>query len=392
MNILSSKITSQATLVIRFGCHMTDIIYWHLTSNDGNNEQFGKLNNPSELIDIPMLFNSDVKILVCTSQIIYRRIKLQGNKKINNFKSLRFSFEKTIVSNIDYFHTVILKTDSDCCYVAAVEHQFMQLWLGWLKDAGISTTVMIPDVLTLPFSNGQWTSVKLNNEYLIRNNYFSGFLVKDTILEKLLLTKSHILSEDVFICTNSQPENLQRGQSCDALRIMANNVNDSDVNLLCGRYYRYRKRVADNYFSFTRISLLLLLFVVVFINSLFNKYEIENDINILNELSRGFYAKFPSVEQYDSYSQNDNGYPLTDRYNFIMYLHDSNTAMVNINSAINSIRFDNKNRTLIYNLDITNSNVTDSEFDQIDLKMAGLSMTKSYHDDDTYNIVFQHQL
>ncbi|OWF77513.1 hypothetical protein B4900_16375 [Yersinia rohdei] len=150
--------------------------------------------------------------------------------------------------------------------------------------------------------------------------------------------------------------------------------------------------MADNYFSFTRISLLLLLFVVVFINSLFNKYEIENDINILNELSRGFYAKFPSVEQYESYSQNDNGYPLTDRYNFIMYLHDSNTAMVNINSAINSIRFDNKNRTLIYNLDITNSNVTDSEFDQIDLKVAGLSMTKSYHDDDTYNIVFQHQL
>ncbi|AJJ12521.1 type II secretion system (T2SS), L family protein [Yersinia rohdei] len=392
MNILSSKITSQATLVIRFGCHMTDIIYWHLTSNDGKNEQFGRLNNPSELIDIPMLFNSDVKILVCTSQIIYRRIKLQGNKKINNLKSLRFSFEKTIVSNIDYFHTIILKTDSDCCYVAAVEHKFMQLWLGWLKDAGISTTVIIPDVLTLPFSNGQWTSVKLNNEYLIRNNYFSGFLVKDTIVEKLLLTKSHLLSEDVFICTNSQPENLQRGQSCDALRIMANNVNDSDVNLLCGRYYRYRKRVADNYFSFTRISILLLLFVVVFINSLFNKYEIENDINILNELSRGFYAKFPSVEQYDSYSQNDNGYPLTDRYNFIMYLHDSNTAMVNINSAINSIRFDNKNRTLIYNLDITNSNVTDSEFDQIDLKMAGLSMTKSYHDDDTYNIVFQHQL
>ncbi|OWF77514.1 hypothetical protein B4900_16380 [Yersinia rohdei] len=151
---------------------MTDIIYWHLTSNDGKNEQFGKLNNPSELIDIPMLFNSDVKILVCTSQIIYRRIKLQGNKKINNLKSIRFSFEKTIVSNIDYFHTIILKTDSDCCYVAAVEHKFMQLWLEWLKDAGISTTVMIPDVLTLPFSNGQWTSVKLNNEYLIRNNYF----------------------------------------------------------------------------------------------------------------------------------------------------------------------------------------------------------------------------
>lgn len=392
MNILSSKITSQATLVIRFGCHMTDIIYWHLISNDGKNEQFGRLNNPSELIDIPMLFNSDVKILVCTSQIIYRRIKLQGNKKINNLKSLRFSFEKTIVSNIDYFHTIILKTDSDCCYVAAVEHKFMQLWLGWLKDAGISTTVMIPDVLTLPFSNGQWTSVKLNNEYLIRNNYFSGFLVKDTILEKLLLTKSHFLSENVFICTNSQMENLQQGQSCDALCIMANNVNDSDVNLLCGRYYRYRKRVADNYFSFARISLFLLLFVVVFINSLFNKYEVENDINILNELSRDFYAKFPSVEQYESYSNNDNGYPLTDRYNFIMYLHDSNTAMVNINSTINSIRFNNKNRTLIYNLDITNSNVTDSEFDQMDLKVAGLSMTKSYHDDDTYNIVFQHQL
>ncbi|WP_227721674.1 type II secretion system protein GspL, partial [Yersinia proxima] len=79
-----------------------------------------------------------------------------------------FSIESLIVGDIENYHVVILKSSRELCHVMVVERDLMNLWLGWLTEIGISTTVMIPDVLTLPFLENKWFTVKLDNEWLIR--------------------------------------------------------------------------------------------------------------------------------------------------------------------------------------------------------------------------------
>ncbi|HDL8012830.1 TPA: general secretion pathway protein GspL, partial [Yersinia enterocolitica] len=149
MNNVRNAGLSSKTLIIRLGSHATDPIYWYTEVVDGGHRKSGQLCDHTKLDNIPFLLNYNVKILVSSSYVIFRKIDVIERKILQSEQSLAFSIEKTIVSNIENFHTVILQSDSNFCYVVAVEHELMSRWLGWLANVGISPTVMIPDVLAL---------------------------------------------------------------------------------------------------------------------------------------------------------------------------------------------------------------------------------------------------
>ncbi|EEQ16193.1 General secretion pathway protein L [Yersinia frederiksenii ATCC 33641] len=210
-----------------------------------------------ELKDICNLSHCDVTILVSTSFIIYRKVELHKKKIIRNLKYLKFSFEKTIIGNIDNFHTVILKYDKNFCYVAAVEHELMSCWLKWLDNAGISISLMIPDVLTLPFSEDKCSLLKLDSQWLIRNGEYSGFSIKESIFDKIHLVKDKNLSTNRVNYISEQQKKAHLINFCDALSIMAENINKDGVNFLSGKYSRYRERKSG---FFPPLGLLALVF------------------------------------------------------------------------------------------------------------------------------------
>nr|WP_246585523.1 type II secretion system protein GspL [Yersinia kristensenii] len=227
--------------MIRLGNHTSDPIYWYAKIEEG--EEYGRIDHYTELKSISLWFNCDVKVLIPASFVIFRRIRIKNKEILNNKKSLAFSIERSIVSNIEDFHVVILKADSTFCYIAAIEHELMNIWLGWLKDAGISATAMIPDVLTLPFSDGKWFSIKLDNEWIIRNGDMSGFSIKENIFEVLYRSKSLSLPENLLSHHNVQTTDSHSIHYREVLRIMVDNLENNNVNLLRGRYYRHRKKL-----------------------------------------------------------------------------------------------------------------------------------------------------
>lgn len=111
-----------------------------------------------------------------------------------------FFIEKIIVSNIENFYIVILKLDSNFCYVVVVEYELMSCWLGWLINVGVFFIVMILDVLVLLFNDGKCFLVKLDDEWLIRNSEVLGFLVNDDIFKKLCLLILIFCFENRFSC------------------------------------------------------------------------------------------------------------------------------------------------------------------------------------------------
>ncbi|HDL8738197.1 TPA: general secretion pathway protein GspL, partial [Yersinia enterocolitica] len=297
MNNVRNAGLSSKTLIIRLGSHATDPIYWYTEVVDGGHRKSGQLCDHTKLDNIPFLLNYNVKILVSSSYVIFRKIDVIERKILQSEQSLAFSIEKTIVSNIENFHTVILQSDSNFCYVVAVEHELMSRWLGWLANVGISPTVMIPDVLALPFYDGRCFPVKLGDEWLVRNSEVSGFSVNDDIFKKLCLSTLIFCPENRFSRAYNQASCLHATDYCDVLRIMANNIENNHVNLLTGRYYRHRKKTISSASFFRSVYLFFLLSIVMCLNSWCYKNDILRDIHMLDATLQDFHIKYPLVQQ-----------------------------------------------------------------------------------------------
>lgn len=381
----------RSTLMIRLGNHTSDPIYWYAKIEEG--EEYGRIDHYTELKSISLWFNCDVKILIPASFVIFRRIRIKNKEILNNKKSLAFSIERSIVSNIEDFHVVILKADSTFCYIAAIEHELMNVWLGWLKDAGISATAMIPDVLTLPFSDGKWFSIKLDNEWIIRNGDMSGFSIKEDIFEVLYRSKSLSLPENLLSHHNVQTIDSHSIHYREVLRIMVDNLENNNVNLLRGRYYRHRKKIIHNAPMYRTIHLCFLLSIVMCLNSWFYKIDILRDIHMLNVVLQDFYTQYPAMKKYEemeSINVHESIYHThMIGHDFIHFLHVASEVFGKTDATINSIVFDKKLNKISFNVAVSKGSEIDVELKKVDEKNEGFSVLKKINDNGTRDIIFE---
>lgn len=398
MSDMKNADLSFKTLIIRLGCHTSDPIYWYTEMVEGEHSNSGRLCDHSELGNIPFLLNYDVKILVSTSHIIFRKIDIIEKSFLKKEQSLAFSIEKTIVSNIEDFHTVILKSDSDFCYIAAVEHKLMSRWLGWLENVGVSPTAMIPDVLALPFNDERCFPVKLDDEWLIRNSEVSGFVVKDAIFKGLCLSPFHFCSKNRFSHFYSRTSCLHSTDYCDALCIMASNIKNNHVNLLTGRYYCHGKKSMRNDSLFRSACLFLLLAIVMFFNLWFHKKDMLKDIHILNLALHNFHIEYPLVQQYinvnnlnkvDDFSHSVENVVKPD---FINLLHGMVENFIELDVNMNSIVFAKDENKASFNINVINRYGVEQVLNKIDRKAHQLNISKITNNDGTSDIIFEYSL
>ncbi|CNH52037.1 general secretion pathway protein L [Yersinia pekkanenii] len=404
INIMNRDV-SQGMLLIRLGSYVSDPIYWYMIMHDGNNSKYGKLENHTELKNISIYFNYKVKVLVSANHIIFRRLDVKNIKIKKNIKTIEFLIEKTIFGNIDNFHIINLKCDGDFCYIAAVECELMNLWLGWLTRANIYAEVMMPDVLTLPFSDGKWSAFKLNNEWLIRKNEMSGFSVSENILEKIYSSGFFSSSMNTFISSNNKKISWPwpTTKYCEVLRIMAKNIEGSDVNFLSGKYNHHKVILVDNNYIFRVICLCLILSTVICLNYLFDKYKIEKDIDVLNHVSQGFYNNF-APENKDHLNKESDFIEYVSNYNvkslepdFFSLLYSSGHIFsdmdmdmdMDMDIDVNNIYFERDQQTISFNTVTIGSGVKDKVLEGGDEKLKRFNISISSNDDGTHDIVFK---
>lgn len=384
---INSETSSKTILVIRLGACASDPVYWYVKTESGKDCKYGRLNNYTELKDISFYFNDEVKILVTSRVVIFRTIKIKNKKYLKNRRFLLFSIESLIVGDIENYHVVILKSSREFCHVMVFERDFMNLWLGWLTEIGISTTVMIPDVLTLPFLENKWFTVKLDNEWLIRDSGVSGFLLDRCIFEKLYLSTTLPFRENLLIPNESQESTSEVTNFCEALNIMDNNIGNNNANLLSGQYYHHRKVVVNNSLYLMIIFSCILLFVVIYSNSYFYRSNILKDIHDINILLSDFHVKYPLVLNYKNNSAIA-GHDYEDIYSdFIDLLHKSSEVLGDADISINSISFDNNAHKISFNIDDDEDVVW--ELKDPHEQDERLNITKVFNDNDTCEIIFE---
>ncbi|MGP2412474.1 type II secretion system protein GspL [Yersinia sp. 2553 StPb PI] len=389
-----NSVAFRATLLIRLGNYEHDSVYWYIKTHDGKKSSYGKLKSHTEIKNLKLDPKYTVKILVPASCIIFRRIDIKGVATSKNMKVISFLLEESIVDDIDKFHTINLKCDDDFCYVAAVEHQLMNRWIGWLKDADITAKTIVPDVLALPFSLGQWFAVKLDHEWLIRDSEMSGFSICSEILEKIYASRLSSVHKNTFYPASSKAINWQSTQYCDVLRVMAENVAHTDVNLLCGKYNNFFKRIIKCQPIFKPIFLCLLLSIFVCLNYGVDRYKIMKDIDMLNVESTYFYTNFFPVNESDiddiSHFNDYIGHhrDMLSKTSFLDLMHKSGVVIDRFNLHVNSVNFNRDTQMMSYNISTSEPDAIAIELNEGNESLKGVILNKIANGHSTHDIIF----
>ncbi|WP_441004184.1 type II secretion system protein GspL [Pseudocolwellia agarivorans] len=263
------------TLFIRLGSKAHDPIQWLIWSNPENEViASGDLSHASDLSHLTeKAAQRKVVGFVPASEIALKRLKVPGKSSRAITAAAPYMLEDELAQDVEslFFAYANLAKDQDDnnCFAAAVDREQLARWLLWLEEAGIKCKTLIPDVLALPFNEGEWSAVTLNNQILLRQGLWQAAAVEsnvwalisqqwasqnqavlesenDSETESDELTSSASISINAYaqlpespgITINAMPEELP-------LALLAQHVDLKFFNLLQGEFQVKDKRSAN---------------------------------------------------------------------------------------------------------------------------------------------------
>lgn len=135
-----------------------------------------------------------VVTLVPGSDLIFRRVSLPGKYSRQAAAALPYLLEEQIASDVDELHLVVLGHEGHEVDLMAVDKEKMQIWLGWLQQAGLKSQQLLPDVLALPPAADGWSALQLGKEWLLRQGPCQGIVADESLLAMLLAAEAEAVT------------------------------------------------------------------------------------------------------------------------------------------------------------------------------------------------------
>lgn len=190
-------------LLIRLGSVAGDVIPW-LVWSDTEQEVIasGEVDDAAALSTLAERGeHREVRVLVPASDLTLKTVTLPGKLSRQLLSALPFMLEEDLAQDVeDLFFAIGNKTtvdDKPAVEVAIVARGLLETWQRWLSDAGLHSTVMLPDALCLPDHEGV-TGIELNQQWLVRHQGWHCNSVDDGWFEDYLgLAAAHHVAESV---------------------------------------------------------------------------------------------------------------------------------------------------------------------------------------------------
>lgn len=180
-------------------------------------------------------------------------LPIQNRQRL--LQAVPFALENQLASDIESSHFTIGKRQEDeTTPVAVVSHLKMESWIDKLEAVGIRPSAIHPEILCLPYSDGEWSILADNEIVLVRTGGYTGFAIDpgnaQQVLELLLERVDETQPDKLNIYCTKEAENLfdesRLGElncevtitPCDQpLQLLADNCNPQrSHNLLHTRY------------------------------------------------------------------------------------------------------------------------------------------------------------
>ncbi|CAM2985448.1 type II secretion system protein GspL [Shewanella amazonensis] len=239
--------------------------------------------------------NRPVDILVPASSMTLTEIHLPEKGQRQALKALPFMLEENIAQDVDDMHFVVGSRDGERLSVAAVAHEQMQTWLGWLADAGLKARRLVPDCLALPLESCEWAAMLMGQELLVRTGKGSGLnLPQDWLpvaLPMMLADKDTAPSVATYNDMNIPGADV-KPQTLDLpMLVLARGVLQAPMNLLTGSYKP--KRELSKHLLQWKSALIVV--AVALLLSLVNKgltiYQVGTQAEVLKAESEAIYRQ-----------------------------------------------------------------------------------------------------
>jgi len=124
-----------------------------------NTQQLGELTDKAR--------QRTVKVFVPGCDVLLKRLNVPTKSQRAMRSAVPYMLEDELAQDVEqlFFAYADITDNSDDynCFVAVIERAQMQLWQTWLADAGIKTKTMQPDVLAMPYVEGQWSVIALQD-------------------------------------------------------------------------------------------------------------------------------------------------------------------------------------------------------------------------------------
>lgn len=332
-------------LTIRLGNTEYDPVYWRVDAKNDDEIKYGILSSISEINKLNIYLKNSVKVLVSSRKIIFRKLTITNVKVIRSIRSISFAIEKSIADDIDKFHVSILKYDEEFLYVAIVEHELMELWLYLLRTNGVIIESLIPDVLILPFINGEWSAVKLDEEWIVRNNEVSGFLVSDELFEKIYSFWYSSTLVNIMNDCDVKNVNWRVIRNKDPLHFMAKDIQSCNSSLLTGKY-KFHDGAGITHRYISRVTGWgVLLSLIICLNTWHDGYKIAQATDMLDVYSNFYYSQFPIVNESGDLSRNESSVDFINLLSYLLgYFDDKDLDIV-------SFHFSKEDKAIFFDVD-----------------------------------------
>ncbi|MDM5102363.1 GspL family type II secretion system protein ExeL [Aeromonas salmonicida] len=178
-----------------------------------------------------------VVTLVPGSDLIFRRVSLPGKYSRQSAAALPYLLEEQIASDVDELHLVVLGHEGHEVDLMAVDKEKMQIWLGWLQQAGLKSQQLLPDVLALPPAADGWSALQLGKEWLLRQGPCQGIVADEPLLAMLLAVEAEPVT--IHSHTPVPPIPNANWQAADPelpMLLLAKGALNCQANLLQGPY------------------------------------------------------------------------------------------------------------------------------------------------------------
>ena len=270
------------TLFIRLGSQSQDNIFWLIRAGTDNEIiASGELSHAGQLNELTdKAASRKVTVFVPGCDVSLRCLKVPGKSLRAIRLAVPYMLEDDLAQDVEqlFFAYSSLKADDqgNNCFAAVVDREQMNLWQSWLKNAGISTKEIIPDVLAMPLVDNAWSAVTLGQQTLVRQGPWQGITLDHTLWSLMCdkwLTAAETDNDDSDDAEQggSEKEDQQTEQGSNLpvihayspldcveklnihgqpeelpLALLAQNVANSTINLLQGEFQKAEPRSKAN--------------------------------------------------------------------------------------------------------------------------------------------------
>lgn len=247
-------------------------------------------------------------ILLPASDVSLHTTKLTVSNNQDLQSALPYALEDQLVQNVDDLHFSWARTSPSDIHVVVVTDAIMQ---SLHSEYNEPNTVVLPDILSLPFTNGRWCVVVHGNRALVRTGLYEGFECHRDILAQQI---------KLFLRDNPIPQKIyywyqrQDKEDCmpDAVKpityysyyrsfknwIKKNAMLAPNLNLFSGRYQIKQGSQIKLGNWLPAIALLLLSLIIHFGFSWFQIIRYESKQQHLTEQSHKLFSEaFPNVKR-----------------------------------------------------------------------------------------------